>query len=96
MGSVSVQFFSFYEEIGANKKSGFYHWNNPSQNSVYTFSAVPFGGDNPPNQWYGLEVTDLGYYQIVGFENKRRVRFKVNNPNPFKVVFEIHMSIASP
>lgn len=96
MGTISVQITNFHAEIAASTKSGFWVWNNASQNSVYAFSAVPIGGDNPPNKWYALEVTDLGYEQIVGFENKRRVRFKVNNPNAFKVAYEIHMSVASP
>lgn len=100
MGSISVQIISTNNAIDANKKSGFYWWNNPSQNSVYNFSAVPTGGDNPPDTWYGLQVTDVDYAHIAapgGMPgSKRRVRFKVNNPNPFKVTFEIHMSIASP
>jgi len=100
MGSITVQFLTFYAEISANTKSGFYWWNNPSQNSVYTFSAVPTGGDNPPDKWYALQITDVDYAHIVAPDGmpgaKRRVRFKVNNPNSFKVVYEIHMSIASP
>ncbi len=100
MGSILVQIITFSGEIAANTKSTFKYWNNPWQNSVYNFSAVPTGGDNPPDKWYALEVTDVGYDHIVapgGMPGaKRRVRFKVNNPNPFKVTYEIHMSVASP
>ena len=96
MGSISVQIFKSFAEISANTTSGFWAWKNAPQNSVFTFSAVPTGGDNPPNQFYGLQVTDVGYYQISGFENKREVRFRVKNPNAFKVTYEMHMSIASP
>ena len=100
MGSIKVQITTFYATIAANTKSGWWYWNHSSKDCVYTFSAVPWGGDNPPDKWYALEVTDVGSSHIAapgGVPGEdRRVRFKVNNPNSFQVVYEIHMSTAFP
>ena len=87
---------TWWDEIGPNTTSGFWHWSHTPKDWVVTVCAVPDGGDNPPNQWYGLEITDVGYYAIDGFVNDRRFRFRIKNPNPFKVTYETKYSFVSP
>ena len=95
MGSINVQTVVFSATLSANATSGFWYWNNPLIDRVYTFSAVPQGLGQPGLTWFTAEITDVGN-SMMAPPTKRRIQYRVKNPNPFAIAYEVHMSVAAP
>jgi len=95
MGSISVQIVIFSATQSANSTSGFWFWNNSPKDRVFTFSAVPIPSGQPGLTFVTAEIVEVGC-SFSAPPEKRRIRYRVKNPNPFEINYEVHMSVAAP